>query len=307
MLMRSFLRLTLGSLAAATALCAVQAHAAEAPPLTVHTIKAGKLYWVEGGGGNSGVIIGRDGVIVVDAKTTPEAARQMLVEIAKLTPKPVTHVIITHSDGDHVNGLAGFPDGLTIIGHVNNKREQQAVYLFAAVEVGGGRCLPPANRLPNKVVMKSRVATRLAGEPVVLHHFGPAHTSGDLVVEFPEERIAFAGDLLTSTVLIHPEKMGSLAGWFDTARAMLALPVDRYVGGHARELDTKDSLKKRMAEYQAVRDKVGGLVAQGLDLPAVKKAMGDPEKDPSGCRGIPFPSIGHVEFNEKTARDQELK
>lgn len=301
------LRNTLRFAIALAAIFALPAAAAEAPPLTIHTIKAGKIYWVEGGGGNSGVIVGRDGVIVVDAKTTPEAARQMLAEIAKLTPKPVTHVIITHSDGDHVNGLAGFPDGLTIIAHENNKKEQQAVYLFAAVEVGGGRCLPPANRLPNRIVKKPQVSTTIAGEKIVLQHFGPAHTSGDLVVYLPDEKLAFVGDLITSTVLIHPEKMGSFDGWFTTTRGLLALPVDRYLGGHAPGLDTKDSLKKRMADLQATRDKVDGLVGKGLTLAEVKKTMGDPEKDPSGCRGIPYPSLGQVEFNEKTSRDQELK
>src|SRR5258708_3873343 len=70
--------------------------------LNVHTIKDGKLYWIEGGGGNSGVVIGETGVIVVDAKTTTDGGRALVAEIAKLTSKPITHVVETHSDGDHV-------------------------------------------------------------------------------------------------------------------------------------------------------------------------------------------------------------
>ena len=53
-------------------------------------------------------------LIVIDAKTTPAGGKELLEDIAKITPKPVTTVILTHSDGDHVNGLASFPAGITI-------------------------------------------------------------------------------------------------------------------------------------------------------------------------------------------------
>jgi glyoxylase-like metal-dependent hydrolase (beta-lactamase superfamily II) len=281
--------------------------AAATASMTTHAIKPGKLYWVEGGGGNSGVIIAAQGVILVDAKISAETGSQLVAEVAKLTSKPITHVILTHSDGDHVNGLAGMPAGLKIIAHVNNKAELLATHRFATVEVGGGRCLPPLDRLPNQIVATPKVAVNLAGEPVVLHYFGAAHTAGDLVVELPRDRVAFVGDLITSNVLVHPEKSGSLAGWFANARAILALPAQAYIGGHATKPDTKVSLRERMTAYQAIRDKVAPLVDSGMTLAEVKRAVGDPEKDPSGCRGIPFPSVAEVEFNERTDRNQQLR
>lgn len=277
------------------------------PALTVHSVKDGRLYWVEGGGGNSGIIIGDKGVILVDAKTTPEAGRQLIAEVAKLTPKPVTHAILTHSDGDHVNGLAGMPDGLKIVAHANNKAELLAVYQFATVEVGGGRCLPPSNRIPNQIVMKDKVAAVINGVSIILHHFSPAHTAGDLVVELPDDDLVFTGDLITSTVLVHPEKSGSFDGWFTNARGLLALKESRYIGGHARDFDTKATLQKRMADYQTIKTKVDPLVDAGKTLAEVKEAMGVPAKDPSGCRGIPYPSLAEVEFNSRTNQNQELK
>jgi cyclase len=286
----------------------VHAQAPAAPPaLTVNTIKAGSLYWVAGGGGNSGIIIGPTGVVIVDAKTTPAAATQLIAEVAKLTPKPITHVIITHSDGDHVNGLAAFPADVKIIAHTNNKREQQMTFVTAAVEVDGGRCLPPADRLPNQLVNRERVATNLSGVNVVLHHFGPAHTSGDLVVYLPDEKVAFTGDLLTSTVLVHPEKNGSFDGWFTTARGLLALDTDTYIGGHAPKPDTKATLQGRIAGYQATKDKINGLIKEGKSLAEIKKAMGDPEKNPSGCRGIPYLSLSEIEYMTQVNRSQEIK
>lgn len=284
-----------------------QVFAAEVPAMKMHPITEGKLYWAQGGGPNSGVIIGDKGVIVIDAKGAPDTAKALQAEIAKLTSKPVTHVIVTHSDGDHINGLAGFPDGLKIISHANTKLEWQSVYLYAAVEVDGGRCLPPENRIPNQVVIRDRVETTIDGVKLVFHHFGPAHTSGDLVVEIPSARTAFVGDLLTSSVLVHPEKSGSFEGWFTNARGMLALNVDRYIGGHTEGIDTKDTVRKRMDGYQAVRDKVDALVAQGRSLAEVKQAMGDPEKEPGGCRGIPRWSLAELQYHYRTNLNNEIK
>ena len=311
--------LKLGAMVLALAMVAGQGDAQEAVPaaaptraqapqgLTTHVIKEGKVYWVEGGGGNSGIVIGDKGVVVIDAKTTPEAGAQLVAEVAKLTPKPITDVIITHSDGDHVNGLAGFPDGLKIIAHKNNKMEQMAVYQFAAVEVGGGKCIPPANRLPNTIIFKDLVSTTINGERFVFHHFGPAHTNGDLIIELPAYKVAFVGDIITTSVLIHPEKNGTFEGWFANAKALLSLNIDSYVGGHARGLDTKDSLRKQVADNMAVRGKVDALVDTGKSLIEVKAAMGDPAKDASGCRGIPYLSLPNVEFGERTDRNSELK
>ncbi len=279
--------------------------AAQTDGLTTHVIREGRLYWVEGGGGNSTVIIGDKGVIVVDAKTTPEAGAALVAAIAKLTPKPINAVIETHSDGDHVNGIVSFPRDIRIIAHVNNKMEQLFQPIYAAVEVGGGKCLPPPDRLPNQLILKDKVAATIDGVHLVFHHFGPAHTNGDLVVELPDDRLAVTGDLITNNVLVHVEKLGSLDGWFNNAKGLLALNVDRYVGGHATDLDSKDSLRKRIADYQATRGQVDAMVADGKSLGEIKTALG--AKDQSGCRGLPYWSLPQVEYYERTNKDQELK
>ena len=303
---RSFL---LASIAlSSVALGMAQAQPARPPEaLTIHAIKDGELYWIEGGGGNSGVIVGDKGVVVIDAKTTAESGAQLVAAIESITPKPITTVIETHSDGDHVNGIVSFPLGIRIIAHVNNKVEQQMVPLYAAVEVDGGRCLPPQDRLPNQLVYGSKAEATLEGKRFIFYHFGPAHTNGDLVVYLPAYKLAFAGDLITNSVLIHPEKNGSLEGWFNNAKGLLGLEAQSYLGGHAKDLDTKDSLRERIKGYQLIRDEVDGLMKDGKSLAEVKAAMGDPAKDPSGCRGIPYPSLAQDEYNEQTDRNEQLK
>src|SRR5436190_19686800 len=88
----------------------------QAPPaITMKMLKPDVWVGLGGAGGNSTIIVGKTGVIVVDAKQTEAGAKDLLAEIAKITPKPVTTAIITHSDGDHDNGLVAFPAGVKII------------------------------------------------------------------------------------------------------------------------------------------------------------------------------------------------
>ena len=102
-------------------------------PLSVEKIK-GNIYMVKGGSGaNTGFYVGKDEDLVIDAKMTADAAKQMIGEIAKVTSKPITGIILTHSDGDHVNGLNGFPGGLKIFAHAQTKKDMEnAAKLMAA-------------------------------------------------------------------------------------------------------------------------------------------------------------------------------
>ena len=241
-------------LSGAVLACATLALAqAPAPaPFMTHQLKP-NVYWIEGGGGNSGVIIGDKGVIVVDAKTTAAGGKELLDAIAKITPKPVTTVILTHSDGDHVNGLAAFPDGIKIIAHENNKKEQEAAL------AAGGRGAPPAGHLPTQVVTKNKETLKIDGVKFELLHWAPAHTSGDLVVYLPAEKIVFTGDIIAAQLpdpLIHLEKNGSSEGWITTAKGIVGLNADRLRAGprecsdQGRHSDAADQCGSEAGEDQ---------------------------------------------------------
>src|SRR5678816_336904 len=128
---------------AVTGLVATVVAQQPAATLTMKQLKPNVWVGLGGSGGNSTIIVGQTGVIVVDAKQTEAGAKDLLAEIAKITPKPVKTVILTHSDGDHVNGLVAYPAGIEVIAHENNKTEQQTAL------AAGGRGAPPADRLPN--------------------------------------------------------------------------------------------------------------------------------------------------------------
>ena len=269
---------------------------APAAPFMTHQLKP-NVYWIEGGGGNSGVIVGDKGVIVVDAKTTPSGGKELLDDIAKITPKPVTTVILTHSDGDHVNGLASFPTGITIIAHENNKKEQEAAL------AAGGRGAPPADHLPTQVVTKNKENLKIDGVKLEVLHWAPAHTSGDLVVYLPGQKIVFTGDIIATQrpdPLIHLEKNGSSEGWITTTKGIVALNADQFVPGHGDVL-MKADVEKRLTDTEAKRAKIKELVAQGKSLDEIKAALGDPPPPQGGgpgARGPAFASYTEVVYKE---------
>jgi len=274
--------------------------AAQAPapaPFMTHQLKP-NVYWLEGGGGNSGVIIGDKGVIVVDAKTTAAGGKELLEDIAKITPKPVTTVILTHSDGDHVNGLASFPAGITIIAHENNKKEQQAALS------AGGRGAPPADHLPTQVVSKNKENLKIDGVKLELLHWAPAHTSGDLVVYLPDQKIVFTGDIIATQrpdPLIHLEKKGSSEGWITTTKGIAALNADQFVPGHG-DVQTKVEIQKRLTDTEAKRAKIKELVGQGKSLDEIRAAVGDPAPAQGQGRGPNFASFTEVVYKELTQK-----
>jgi cyclase len=290
------------SLAVGLSATATLARAQQPPPPLVVKPLSGGVYWTQGGAGaNTGFIVGDNGVIVIDAKTTPDSAMAMLAEIAKVTSKPVTHVILTHSDGDHVNGLAGFPKGLTIIAHENDKKEMEAALK------GGGRGAPPADYLPTQVVTKDKETLKIDGVRVTLLHWAPAHTSGDLVVYLPDQKIVFTGDIVAMQrpdPLIHPEKNGSSEGWIETAKGMVKLDSDQFVPGHG-DLQTKAQVEQRLKFTEEKRATIKKLVAEGKSLEEIKAAVGDPPPPPpaaGGRGGAGIPQFTDVVYNELTKK-----
>jgi cyclase len=260
-------------------------------PFSVNMIKDG-IYWTRGGAGaNTGIVVGKDGVIVFDSKMTPDSTREMLAAIAKITPKPVTHVVLSHSDADHVNGLSGFPKGVTIVAQENCKKEMEASK--------GSQMAAPQDYLPTKTYDKELDLT-IDGVRVQLRHWVPAHTSGDTVMILPDEKIVFGGDLidLTQFALVHAQKGGTTTGWITSMKAIVAIDADTFVSGHGG-LQTKSTLKARLAAVEARREKIKEMVVAGKSLDEIKKTA-SPEEPPTGPFGSPgFTEVVYQELTQK--------
>jgi len=302
--MKIYRTLTCG-LALAAALIGFSARVgaqAGAPSVTIKPVRDGVYFADAGGGGNAGFIIGKDGVIVVDATISPVSGKQIVDEIHKLTSKPITTVILTHSDPDHVNGLAAFPAGLTIIAHEDCKKDIEATAHSANPS--------PQDRLPNKTVTKCESFT-INGVKLNVLHIAPGHTSGDLQVYLPEQKIVFTGDVVATSccgnfrapqalTLIKMQKGGSSAGWVQTVKGILALDADIYVPGHG-DLQTKAQVRERLARVEARRAEINQMVREGFSLEQVKQALNEKGSAP-GYDPTQFPdftTVVYAEFKKK--------
>jgi glyoxylase-like metal-dependent hydrolase (beta-lactamase superfamily II) len=247
----------------------------------------GGLYQVSGGVGNAFFYVGRDEVLVIDAKMTADVARRMLAEIKTVTDKPVRRVILTHSDGDHVNGLAGFPPTLKIISHVNARQN------IERANAGAGPKLP----LPKETFSKE-LTLSLGDTEVRLLHFGPAHTNGDVVVYFPSEKAAIVGDLvfIGRDPLIHANKGGSSFGLVSVLKAILQLDADVFLSGHADGVDKK-TIQALIAKIERTQADVKAMKQDGKTLAEVKKAMGVADQ-PARPGGFRWPSLVEIVYRE---------
>ncbi len=266
-------------------------------PLTVQQIK-GNIYMVKGGSGaNTGFFVGDKEVVVIDAKMTADATKQEIAEIGKITDKPVTRIILTHSDGDHVNGLNGFPKGLKIYAHPQTKKDMEEAAKAPST-------LYLSDYLPNEVcsscgaTKSAAMNLKIGGEDILLYYFGAAHTSGDLVVFFPAERVAFIGDLafVGRDPLIHRQKGGTSVGYVNTLKSMVALGAETYISGHNDPLSAQD-LKTLAASIEEKQARVQAMLAEGKSLEDVKKAFGI-QTAPASPGRTSFPSLVEIIYQE---------
>lgn len=260
------------------------------PEVTVKKLKD-NIYVADGGGGTSTIIIGQNGVIVVDAKNRAPDGKKLVDEVGKLTNKPITTVILTHSDPDHTRGLGGFPKGLTIIAHENDKKEIEQEL------ANGGAQAPPKEYLPNKLVTQARESMTIEGVKMTLIHIAPAHTTGDLAVYLPDAKVVASGDLIgDGDPSIHLFKNGSSEGWIRFVSALVDLDADTYVRGHA-DVGTREQVRQILANAITKRARIADLVKQGKTLDDIKQALGEPLK--SAGRFETFTETTYEELTRK--------
>jgi cyclase len=262
------------------------------PPLSVEKIK-GNIYQVKGGSGaNTGFYVAEKEVFVIDAKMTEESAKQMIDAIKKITPNPVTKIILTHSDGDHVNGLVGFPAGIDIISHINT-RDDMAKAFKSDTQLAH----LPTMTFSDKLSIPVESGTK--SSKVQLLYFGPAHTSGDVVVFFPEEKVAFIGDLLFlgRDPLIHRAKNGTSFGLVKVLKSLLALDADTYASGH-NDLTTKKEIQDFLQSIVDKQAKIQTMVSSGKSLDEVKKAF-NIETPAGGSRWPSLVEVIYLDITEK--------
>jgi len=259
------------------------------PATHTATQVADNVYMVRGSLANTGFIVGEEEVLVIDAEMTADAAKDMLDLIKKETSKPLTKLVLTHSDGDHINGIGGFPKGLEIYSSAEAKNEMTPEFKARNL----------LDYLPTQT-FTDKMDIHLGSERIQLLHFGPAHTSGDTVVFIPDKKLAFVGDLvfLGRDPLIHRQKGGTSLGLIKTLQAILNLDADTFISGH-NDILSRNDVENVLKDVQEKVDKVRSLIQEGKSLGETKEAFGI--KDiPAKAGGFSFPSLVEVIYLELT-------
>ena len=224
------------------------AASAQAPlPFELKQIGPGIYAAIDGpehkAGSNAGFIIGDDGVLVVDAFFTTDAARALIGEIRRLTPKPIRYVVNTHYHADHTGGDQALRDaGAVIIAHKNVRGWVRVnnINLF------GDRITPELKArieaLPLPDVTTDKDLTIWLGSRKVVVKTVIGHTGGDLTVFAPDAKVLFTGDMLWRKI---PPNLidGSVREWLASDAEFLAMPDAShmtFVPGHGDVAEAKD-------------------------------------------------------------------
>ena len=186
---------------------------------------------------NAGIIVGDAGVLVIDSLRVPSFARYLIQDVRRITEKPVQYVIDTHAHWDHSWGNEEFPDA-TIIGHENCYEEMVDVEWnkqWREKVVSDGLAWSEEARLvnitPPNLTFETSMRLYFGGRELRLMYFGKAHTSGDIFIHLPAEKLIFTGDVIQDRRVPY---LGDSypAEWPETDDRLVALDVEQFVSGH---------------------------------------------------------------------------
>lgn len=191
---------------------------------------------------NNLVVIGREGVILVDAGSHKAAAEHILAAVRTITAKPVTHVLITHEHADHHLGLAAFPGAKVISTEacakgIRSKGQGMVNWMKSRT----GLSLDGTHPVTPQVVIgpKSRQPMELEGVRLELIASETAHTQGDMLVWLPDDGVLASGDILVHT--INPNFAdGNLKQWIGVIDDILRFPLKTVMPGHGPLMNRQD-------------------------------------------------------------------
>ena len=228
---------------------------------------------------NTGIIIGDDSVMIIDATATPVMAQSVIAKVREITDKPIKYVVLTHYHAVRVLGASGYKgEGLEqIIASQDTydlivERGQQDMdseigrfpRLFDSVESVPGLTWPT-------IAFNGEMTLWMGKLEVKIMQIGRGHTKGDTIVWLPSQKICFSGDLVEADAACYTGD-AYLADWPQTLDRLAALGAQKLVPGRGPALMNPDQVHKGLAY---TRDFVSTLyrsaqeaVAQGMDLKA---------------------------------------
>jgi len=237
----------------------------------------GNVYMVQrpGGGGNIGVQIGPDGVLLVDALFAPLADR-LVAAIREVSDEEIRFLINTHIHGDHVGGNENLANlGVLIFAHDNTRTRFLEESSHFPRQGGSFAPQQPVGARP-VITYDSAIGFHLNGEEVRAFLAPPSHTDGDTFVYFPESDVLHLGDVFrtTSYPIVDKFNGGTLRGTIaalDLAISM-AGPNTKVIPGHGLEIVGRAEMEEFRDMILDVRDQVYAMIRAGNHLDEVMAA-----------------------------------
>lgn len=221
-------------------------HAADEPPMVPVRV-APNTHYVQGLSqlgsaknqnfiSNAGFVITPAGVVVVDALGSPRLAERLTAEIRRLTPQPITHVVVTHYHADHIYGLQHFKTlGARIVAHSSAREYIQSDTARLRLEASRTELAPWIDEKTRIVGadlwIDGPTSFEVGGVVFEIDHVGPSHTPEDLTVFVPSEKVLFAGDLFFNGRLPFVGQANSRQ-WILSLERLLAFDTHAVVPGH---------------------------------------------------------------------------
>ena len=201
-----------------------------------------------------GVVLGDGEALVIDTRSTPGQARELIADIAHLTPLPVRLVVDTHWHSDHVFGNHDFRPA-TIWGHdrcraaLLENGERQRAFLIDALPDLADELRALVIDSPDETFAES-ATLEVGGRRLNLHYLGRGHTDSDIVIQVPDADVLFAGDLLENDAVPYFGD-GYPIDWPETATRLLALVSGPVVPGHGSVGD-RSFVERQIEEFESV-------------------------------------------------------
>jgi len=230
---------------------------------------AGNVYMLEGAGGNIGVSVGDDGLLIVDDQFAP-LADKIRAALKGIADKKLKFILNTHWHGDHTGGNVVFGPEATIIAHDNVRKrlatEQKSTVFNTTTPPSPKEALPV-------ITFDQSLSVHFNGEDIRAIHFPHGHTDGDSVIFFSASNVVHLGDdfFAGRFPFVDLESGGSVEGLVKNIGELVnKIPADaKLIPGHG-PLSTLDDLKSYHRMLQQTTEIVRQKIAAGKTLDQIK-------------------------------------
>lgn len=241
----------------------------EAKAISFTELAPGTYAYTAEGDPNTGIIVGDDGVMVIDTQATPDMAQDVIDRIRQVTDKPIKYVVLSHYHAvrvlgasaygaEHIIASQGTHELIVERGQQDYDSEAQRFpRLFQGIESVPGLTWPTCT-------FETSMTLWMGDREVRIAHLGRGHTKGDTVVWLPDDKVLFSGDLVEYGATPYTGD-AYLSDWPATLDAVQALGAEKLVPGRGDALTTTTEIDDGIAGTRAFIADMFGAAKRGVE------------------------------------------